>query len=214
MLELSERSSSRTWSYTSLDNGTFRSAPYYASSDNGSFRSQSTARGSRLGAGTEARLRALEGYDDDEVDDTIPSTWGAGAASETASTSGFSSVSNPFASTKSRSPPRTFARAFATPEEKRDPYDHNPRGYSFARNQPTTDRGTWTTIDQTGERRWDEKATKARSERGGMSSVEGSVRSAMNDDLAPNDPRNSSLAAIFGEDTIQDIPSSKAIEQV
>jgi hypothetical protein len=148
--------------------------------------------------GIAAKLRALEDEEDDEVDHSIPTTWGVNNTSdvfhsEAQSSRPASSAFNRFVSDSSHG----FARAFAPIKKRLDPYGSRDqqRPFSFSSAVPNATRSaTWDSYDPTAENQ-SETSRKSRRQDGRESATGGRV------DV--NDPRNKALEGTFGSTSVK-----------
>lgn len=151
-----------------------------------------------LPAGVGTRLRAIEDEDDDDVDHSIPTTWGVNNISdifrlEAQSSGPTSSTSNRFTS----DPDHGFARAFAPLKKRLDPYESRDqqRALSFSSVVPTESCiNTWDSYDLTTQ---DQSGTSRKSQRrDGQESATGGRADA-------KDPRNKALEGTFGSTSVK-----------
>jgi hypothetical protein len=150
--------------------------------------------------GIAARLRQLEDEEDDEVNYSIPTTWGANNTSDVfqsearRSSLPSSSASNNFVTSDSS---RSFARAFAPLKKYLDPYESRDqqRAFSFAsavRAEPST--SNWDSYDL---------PTPDQSKISRKSRRQEGQASATEDRGDVNDPRNNALEGTFGSTSVK-----------
>jgi len=151
-----------------------------------------------LPAGVGTRLRAIEDEDDDDVDHSIPTTWGVNNISdifrlEAQSSGPTSSTSNRFTS----DPDHGFARAFAPLKKRLDPYESRDqqRALSFSSVVPTESCiNTWDSYDLTAQ---DQSGTSRKSQR------RDGQESATRGRADAKDPRNKALEGTFGSTSVK-----------
>lgn len=150
--------------------------------------------------GIAARLRALEDEEDDEVDHSIPTTWGVNNSSDVFRSEAqlnsrpASSASNRFATSDAS---RGFARAFAPIKKRLDPYEsqNQQRSFSFSSAVPNVSgSASWDSYDPTTENQ-SETSRKSRRQDGQEFATRGRTDA--------NDPRNKALEGTFGTTSVK-----------